>query len=484
MDGLYKKAGSTFFLKVFGLGVAFIFQIILGRMLEPASYGEYTMYLTYSSIFTIIAVFGMDQNLIKEIAKNKNDRQQSNSFLQLSMAISTILIIVLSVIVLFLKDKLGFSADGIYLFIAMSVIRTVVMIFDGFLQGNGFVVKVTILNDVINNILKVILFITLVMGGISSLKAALWSFIFSEFIMGFIRLLSINRILGNKYKLVIGLEKKVKNEFIKYSSTVLFVSGIGILLQNVDRIMISSYLDLVNVGIYKVSQNYVALIGVFISPFIAFWPIISKLYHENKLFEIQEEMKKIVKIVTYLVIPMFFIFVFQSGNLLSIFGEFYATGTGKKVLVILAFSFLVDAISGPIGSILTMTNYAKFILYNSIASLVVNVILNYLLIGKYGIVGVAVATGVSIILNNILSILEVKILLGIFSYDFKNVLQIILLSIVNWGIGGGLSKVINIDSHILQIIVYGVLIYLINMIIITYVYRKEIHVFLGERGKK
>ena len=113
MDGLYKKAGSTFFLKVFGLGIAFIFQIILGRLLEPASYGEYTMYLTYSSIFTIITVFGMDQNLIKEIAKNNNDKKRSNSLLQLSMIISIMLCFLVSVTVFFFKDKLDFGADGV-----------------------------------------------------------------------------------------------------------------------------------------------------------------------------------------------------------------------------------------------------------------------------------------------------------------------------------------------------------------------------------
>lgn len=484
MEGLYKKAGSTFFLKVFGLGIAFIFQIILGRLLEPASYGEYTMYLTYSSIFTIITVFGMDQNLIKEIAKNNNDKKRSNSLLQLSMIISIMLCFLVSVTVFFFKDKLDFGADGVYLFIAMSIIRTIVMIFDGFLQGNGLVVRVTLLNDVINNLLKVIFFIAIANSGTSSLKAALWSFIFSEFIMAIFRLLDINKILGNKYKLTIRLDKKVKKEFIKYSSTVLFVSGIGILLQNVDRIMISSYLDLANVGIYKVSQNYVSLIGVFISPFIAFWPVISKLYHDNKLFEIQEEMKRIVKIVTYSVIPMFFIFVFQSNSLLSIFGEYYATKAGGQVLIILAFSFLIDAISGPIGSILTMTKYAKFILYNSIAALIVNIVLNFLLIDKFGIVGVAIATGISIILNNLLSIFEVKILLGIFSYDFKNIIQIILLSVVNLVVGGGLSKTININSYFLQVIIYGISIYTINMIIIGYIYRKEISVFLRERGKK
>ncbi len=54
MSGIYKKAGGTFLLKILGLSIAFIFQIVLGRILNPELYGEYTMYLTYSSVFSII----------------------------------------------------------------------------------------------------------------------------------------------------------------------------------------------------------------------------------------------------------------------------------------------------------------------------------------------------------------------------------------------------------------------------------------------
>lgn len=478
MDGLYKKAGNTFFFKVFGLGVAFIFQIILGRVLDPASYGEYTMYLTYSSVFTIITVFGMDQNLIKEIAKNKENSQRSSNLLRLSLLISTVLIFIVSILSMVFKDSLGFKNHGVQILIIMSVIKTIVMVFDGFLQGNGLVVRVTVLNDVVNNLLKLVLFGVLLVFKISSLQAALWSYIISESIVGVIRAFDINKLLSKNLNKALSIGKREKYEFIRYSSTVLLVSGISILLQNVDRIMISKYLDLVNVGIFKVSQNYVALIGVFISPFIAFWPIISKLYHEHKLLEIQEEMKKIVKVVTYLVIPMFFIFIFQSTSLLTIFGDFYATNEGKNVLVILAFSYLIDAISGPIGSILTMTKYAKFILYNSIISLLINVTLNYLLISKYGITGVAIATGTSIIVNNLLAIIEVKSLLGIFSYDLRNVIQITILSMINFIVGSGLSKVIHLQSHIAQIIVYGLSIYIFNFFIILFVYRKEINKFL------
>ena len=237
------------------------------------------------------------------------------------------------------------------------------------------------------------------------------------------------------------------------------------MLQNIDKIMISTFLDLNRVGIYKVAQNYVNLISVFITPFIAFWPVISKLYNENNIGQIETEMKRIVRIVTYLVVPMFFIFLFLGNDLLAIFGEAYVTNEAKLALIILAFSFLIDAISGPIGSILTMTKYAKLALYNNLISLLINITLNFILISRFGIVGVAIATGVSIIANNLISIIQVKLLLGIFSYDYRNLIQILTMGVVNYLLGIILIDRLLVENIYARIIIFGIVIYSLNLIL-------------------
>ena len=259
------------------------------------------------------------------------------------------------------------------------------------------------------------------------------------------------------------------------------IAGIGLMLQNVDKIMISAYLDLNKVGIYKVAQNYVNLISVFVTPFIAFWPVISKLFNENNIGQIEIEMRRIVRIVTYLVIPMIFIFLFLGNDLLAIFGEAYVTEEAKLVLIILAFSFLIDAVSGPIGSILTMTKYAKFALYNNIASLLINITLNLVLISRFGIVGVAIATGISIIANNLISIIEVKLLLGIFSYDYRNLIQILSMGTLNYLLGLILIDMISTDNMYFRIIIFGTIIYGLNLIILAFTQRKHIHKILDRR---
>ena len=481
MSGLYKKAGGTFILKFFGLGIAFIFQIVLGRILNPELYGEYTMYLTYSTVFSIITILGMDRNLIKEVARFEGDVTKEKSLLRFSTQTSLLITIAVAGILLLLRGFIGFSNYGLLLLISMIVIRSMIAILDGYLQGKGNVVQVTLLNSVINNILKMIFFVALILLNVDSLSAAIFSFVLSEIITIFLRTAQVSNILQIKTNSMLNLSLEEKRTFIKYSLTVALISGIGLMLQNIDKIMISTFLDLNRVGIYKVAQNYVNLISVFVTPFIAFWPVISKLYNENSIAQIEIEMKRIVRIVTYLVVPMFFIFLFLGKDLLAIFGEAYVTNEAKLALIILALSFLIDAISGPIGSILTMTKYAKLALYNNLASLLINITLNFILISRFGIVGVAIATGISIIANNLISIIQVKLLLGIFSYDYRNVIQILSMGVFNYLLGVILIDTITFENIYARIITFGIVMYTLNLLALLITQRKNIHKLLGRR---
>lgn len=474
MKSLYRKVSVTFLIKILGLGIAFVFQIILGRLLKPELYGQYTMFLTYTSVLTIIAVLGMDGNLIREIAKITDNKLQSNNYLFFALKVSIILYLFLSIIALIFHNILLISLNMIYFFLFMLLLKVLIAIFDGFLQGNGLVERVTFLNFLLNNFLKMILFIVLINFRIDGLYSALYSFIISECITVVLRIVSIKKLLGKYIRFKIEMPYDDRSQFLKYSITVALISGMGLLLQNIDKIMISNFLNFSDVGIYKVAQNYVSLISVFITPFIAFWPMISKLYSENKLAEIENQMKKIVKLVTYLVVPMFFLFLFLSERLLLVFGEAYVSEDAKKVLIILAFAFLVDAVSGPIGAILTMTNYAKYILINNIISLTLNIVLNFIFIKMFGIVGVAIGTGISIIANNLISVIEVKVLLGIFSYDYKNLIQVVMLSAFNLIICQILIKTLMIQNLYLYLLAFGGLVYIANGLILAINYKNEL----------
>ena len=59
-----------------------------------------------------------------------------------------------------------------------------------------------------------------------------------------------------------------------------------------------------------------------------------------------------------------------------------------------------------------MSGHTKLTLANNISAAIINVILNVLLIPKYGIIGAAVATTTAIAIRNIASVIEIRFILN------------------------------------------------------------------------
>lgn len=471
MDNLYKKASKTFIVNILGLVMAFLFQLILGRWLKPDLYGQFTMFTIYINIFTIVTVMGMDRNLIKEIAKVKEDK--GIGYIKFCLKISLLLFTLASVFIVVFWSHLQIMGKFMALFIITLLIKSFALIIDGYFQGIGKIVRATMINTLLNNILKIILFLVFIRLINDGALASILSFTVSEILCLILRISILNKKLGILTKNYI-FSKEEKEIFLRSSFTFALISGIAIILQNLDKVMISSFLGSHSVGIYKVSQNYVALIGVFVAPFMAFWPTISKLYNDRKISEIEKEMNKITRLIAALAIPMFCMFYFLNSKILLIFGTEYATSESCRVLTILSLGALFDAVAGPIGSILTMTRYEKYALINNIIAVVLSFILNLIFINKYGLIGAAMGTAISTIVSNLLSIIQVKILLNIFPYDFNNFKQIIFSFLINLVICKALIKLLAINNVFIYVILFGIIIYFCNALIILSIYRKDI----------
>lgn len=414
----FKKAGVVFFIKIIGLAIAFFLQLILTNNLSSVSYGEYTLFLTYINILTMISLLGLDNSLIKEIPLVK--RAYGESILLFFLKIAFLSTIVISIIYFFLFKK-DYGLSFIILVISATLIRVLIMLLDSYFQGKGKIVEVNIYSVLINNILKVVLFIFLKNY---KLLGLFYSYFIAEIFCLFLRSLRINIKLKNKLKISIEDKKKL----LKYGITFTLITSISVLNQNFDKLILEYYLGLKAVGIYKVNQNYLSLLGIFVSPFLAFWPVISKLYSQNKIKEIEETLSNIIKLILIFVIPCFILICFKGNKLLELFGKEYSKYS--LVLLLLSIGTLIDTSSGPIGAVLTMTKYQKITLYNSIFSLILNIFMSLFLVGKYGLIGVALSTTISIMINNLISIICNKLLLNIMPYKINILLKATLNLII------------------------------------------------------
>jgi O-antigen/teichoic acid export membrane protein len=101
-------------------------------------------------------------------------------------------------------------------------------------------------------------------------------------------------------------------------------------------------------------------------------------------------------------------------ELLSVFGHRFEVGA--TVIVVLALGKLVDSATGPCGLMLNMSGRPGLSLFDNVLVLVANIALNIWLIPIYGIEGSAAAWAVSLALVNVLRVLQVKKVLGMFPF--------------------------------------------------------------------
>lgn len=103
--------------------------------------------------------------------------------------------------------------------------------------------------------------------------------------------------------------------------------------------------------------------------------------------------------------PLYLSFALFSPALLRVFGgEFQA---GESVLVVLGLTMLVATGVGTVDVVLLMGGKSSWNLYNTIAGLTVQIVLNLLLIPPFGVTGAALAWAASILTNNLLPLAQV-----------------------------------------------------------------------------
>ncbi|MCB0110973.1 MAG: polysaccharide biosynthesis C-terminal domain-containing protein, partial [Caldilineaceae bacterium] len=94
-------------------------------------------------------------------------------------------------------------------------------------------------------------------------------------------------------------------------------------------------------------------------------------------------------------------------QLLLVFGEEFSE-QGALILQILLLGQFANALAGPNGILLVMTKYQSAMVWALLSTLLINLLLLLVLVPKWGIIGIAVATSVAVLFRNIVLCTQVK----------------------------------------------------------------------------
>lgn len=211
-----------------------------------------------------------------------------------------------------------------------------------------------------------------------------------------------------KVKEVLLLEKgEYREKILFYSYPMLFTSSMLFMMGNVDNFMISYYLDEAQVGIYSACMKLsfvITFILASVNGFVA--PKISKAHSKGDVGQVKQIYRDSVKLVVFISLPVFILLYSFPEFFLGLFGQEFTKAT--VTLLIINTAFLVNALCGPVGYLLNMTDHQHVFMKILMVGLVINFILNIVLIPAYQINGAAIATFLSMSFWNISSLIFLR----------------------------------------------------------------------------
>jgi len=471
LAGQIAKGGSvTFIGKVVGKAAKFGFQILISRSLGATPYGLYALGYSILNMLSIPASLGLKTGVVKfgSSFKAEGSHGSLKGTIILSVGISFLVSIVVSLATFLsarwisvevfsdpaLTEILKIFSFALPFYVPMTVACFSARIF----RKMGYDIGV---RRVLNPIALVIFSaVALSMG--FEIKTVIYVFTSVTIVsLGLIVLL-----LVKEYPDIISLSNvrlPVKN-LMQYSIRVLLVGLSSILIFKIDRIMISIFSTTKNVGIYSAAAIMAGQLTIFLGSINAiFSPIISGLYTNGNIQRLEKMFKTSTKWAVALTLPTAAILFTHSDAIMKLYGpEFIA---GSSTLSVICVAHVVNVGVGPSSFMLTMTDYENIALVNNIAAGILNVVLNYIFIPWYGVLGAAVATGFSIAFVNILRLLQVCFFIGVIPYRYSTLRVFVIwlllstvLMLTNLYYNTSLFKVV--ASILVYISFYASLVYL------------------------
>ncbi|KJJ85660.1 Polysaccharide biosynthesis protein [Candidatus Omnitrophus magneticus] len=241
------------------------------------------------------------------------------------------------------------------------------------------------------------------------------SFVFSSFLVFIYSLIRVRK----EFSFIFDSSLKSIEHPKKIFAYSFFSQITGLMLKfrtQVNVFLMGFFLSTKDIALYNVAFQLGMATTILMDGLNTIFPTVSGvLYGQNKIDEIKRLHRKTAKILVIISIFIFLGFIVAGKFVLGIFGDVYKSA--YIPLLIIAFSFVLEANTGSAGRIIDMMGKPQYNSFNNLVALILTVGFCYLCIPRFGIIGSAVAFSLSNIVKRYLMLWQ---LLFLFNSDKKN----------------------------------------------------------------
>nr|WP_232085993.1 polysaccharide biosynthesis C-terminal domain-containing protein [Candidatus Nitrosacidococcus tergens] len=204
--------------------------------------------------------------------------------------------------------------------------------------------------------------------------------------------------------------------WIKSMLPLFFLGGVYLINTQTDVLMLAFISGSKSAGIYQATVRGAELVTFSLTIItMVIQPILSRLYVSGDLSRLQKVITMSTRVILLFSIPTALIISIFAQSILSIaFGSEFTSGA--NCLIILSIAQAMNAGMGLSRAILNMTGHEKDAAKGMATGALVNILLNALFIPFWDITGAAIATGISIVICNLILTIKVQKNLGLVSH--------------------------------------------------------------------
>ncbi len=386
----FQNTGWMFIARIASMVISFITTAIVSRRLGPENLGQLSYALGFTGLFSFIAFLGLDAVLSRDLIKYPEQKKEylSTAFILKIISGSIAFFLCLISTILFAKKDISMW---------LIIILSFTLILNAFqVIGNEFQARVKLKYPSIFSIITVVILNSLKILVVLSNKGVIYlAFILLlESVLGVIFGVYLYKKIAKDNFFDFSFSKKIALSLLNDSWVLMFISAFSTIYMDIDQVMLKHMISTVSVGLYSVAVN-ISEVWYFIPSIIvaSLLPAIinAKLTHENTynkrlglLAIILIGLSILVAIPTAIFAPLIIKIIYGSQFI-----------SAAPILQIYIWSGIGMSLGILTNNYLIAENYRKILFVSSFISMTTNVILNIILIPRYGMIGSAWATFIS-----------------------------------------------------------------------------------------
>lgn len=384
-----KNLSWMFFSKIANMVIAFIATAYIARNLGPTNYGQLSYAISFTGLFGFLAGLGIDQILYRDLIRYPEKRNSYMGTALVLRIIASVFTILLCTLLAFMWSAKDVSLILIFL-VSLNFVLGSFMLLSYEFQAESkskYPSIFSVFIVAILNILKIAVIFSgqgvIYLAGIMLLEPILYGGAY-----WYLRTKEYGSLRNLKFDKVIAVS------ILKDSFPLIFASAFFAIYARIDQVMIKNMIDTESVGLYDAAVR-ISELWYFV-PSIIVTALFPAIVNSKKISEelYYKRIKKLSFLIVSIAILMALPTMLLSKYLITIIFGIGFIGA-LPVLQIYVWSNIGAALNLLLQQLLVSENLTKMISISTFFGMLSNVLLNVLMIPRYGMVGAAFASLIS-----------------------------------------------------------------------------------------